>query len=628
MSPMPDEVRSREFSVTPQGFSPEEVRAFLNYVADDIEAGHEPAPAVSAFASPQVGERVNEILQTAQASADSLIKEAETYARGRRAEADDNAQAVKAEVEAYAATNRAEADTYAGETRAAADSEALRVREEADTYAHDTRAAAATDAQRVRDDADGYAAETRAAAESDAQRVRAEADSYSFETRVAAEADATAVGQRLELVEQDAEARRNQMQASLEARALAGDASRQAMLERLDAATDDLRRARDRFAERDAELMAILPADPTTAEFLSAEASTTAADGVVEPDAAVASLDEQPAWPAVTLDEPQAAETGQPQWGEEVTLVAGDAATGWDALPPPPVVDTPTWGEAAEPAAEATWADDGATWSATSTADAWAAAAAPVADDADETVQWADVAVGEVAEIPEAPDAGNTVETSELVEMSEVLEIETAGSGEGEAELSSWGHTTPTWDAETPNWGDATPAWSAPTDAAPEAAPAWDASAPEPQWQESPNWGVDTAAEPDAAAAEAAHLETDDAGLVDAEHPHLEPPTWGGSAPAEVSAWGTDGGSVEQDFWAGRPASAEPGDSTWHSPWSEATDDGRWVPPAPAAEDLANGDAEGADAFADAVPANGDEDPLAAMVREAVDRVIASDADK
>jgi hypothetical protein len=75
---------------------------------------------------------------------------------------------------------------------------------------------------------------------------------------------------------------------------------------------------------------------------------------------------------------------------------------------------------------------------------------------------------------------------------------------------------------------------------------------------------------------------------------------------------GGDGASVGEDFWAGQPATAETVES-WTASWSDAEEGERWVPPAAGAE------APSAD--------TADEDPLAAMVREAVDRVIAADTD-
>ena len=181
----PDEIRSQAFpQVKKGGVDGDTVKAFLSVLADDIgamrheleaaaravdearlevdnarteaerarkEAGAAEAAArqqaVSNAPAPQtfavVGNRVDEVLDAAQRSADAMVRDAEEWSANQRREADEYAMRVRAEVEEMRHATEDQATTYRDETL----SYATAVREQADADAAIIRAAAERDAQ-------------------------------------------------------------------------------------------------------------------------------------------------------------------------------------------------------------------------------------------------------------------------------------------------------------------------------------------------------------------------------------------------------------------------------------------------------------------------------------------------
>jgi DivIVA domain-containing protein len=110
------EIERREFTVVRKGYDPDEVRTFLQELA---EAGLRPSPVFE-----QLGESVADLLETAHRTAQSI----ESHARDDAERLVADAEAAKAEAEADAQRVRDEAETAAAERLA----EAERIRAEAD----------------------------------------------------------------------------------------------------------------------------------------------------------------------------------------------------------------------------------------------------------------------------------------------------------------------------------------------------------------------------------------------------------------------------------------------------------------------------------------------------------------
>ena len=129
MSMYADDISSREFITTSEGYDREEVRAFLEVVARDQEALRSELDALRAERADEgeVGSEIASVLDSA-----------------RRA-AEETTAAAKAEAEALLARVEADADRLRQATIEASD----RVREEADLYALQTRADADEHARRA-----------------------------------------------------------------------------------------------------------------------------------------------------------------------------------------------------------------------------------------------------------------------------------------------------------------------------------------------------------------------------------------------------------------------------------------------------------------------------------------------
>ncbi len=117
-----DSIRSREFSLVLRGFSPAEVRQYLDQVAQWIDAlkreivqlAGEPTTSQQAERGAvdiygDLGARMAEVLRSVDAQAQQLRHEVEEQARGRLEEARRQAEQVQAEAEAHAERIRREA---------------------------------------------------------------------------------------------------------------------------------------------------------------------------------------------------------------------------------------------------------------------------------------------------------------------------------------------------------------------------------------------------------------------------------------------------------------------------------------------------------------------------------------
>ena len=140
----PKQIRARQFARTRKGFDPDQVRAFLDEVATQMEQlqselrfAQEEGEAASRRAGPdpytQLGAHVAELVRDAEEHAERIRGEANQEAERVIGEA--GRQAEQAKQEAEAASNRAteEAAAHADGLRQQAEGDASRMREEAQT---------------------------------------------------------------------------------------------------------------------------------------------------------------------------------------------------------------------------------------------------------------------------------------------------------------------------------------------------------------------------------------------------------------------------------------------------------------------------------------------------------------
>ena len=151
----PEEVRNKEFSVTlRRGYEKDQVDEFLALLAEDYQnALSGSASSGDPFA--EMGQRVAEILRTAETAAADVRKQADEEGVTFRKRAADKALAIRRqgqeEAEKMVASARAEADTILSEAR----SLAARLKEEAEQTAQRVRQAAAEERDRLLGDAAG-----------------------------------------------------------------------------------------------------------------------------------------------------------------------------------------------------------------------------------------------------------------------------------------------------------------------------------------------------------------------------------------------------------------------------------------------------------------------------------------
>jgi DivIVA domain-containing protein len=160
----PKQIRARQFARVRRGFDPEQVRAFLDEVATQMEQAvselrfaQEEAEAAARRGSPdpytQLGSRVAELVRGAEEHAARVREEAQEQAQRQVSEADDHAERTKQEVEAHAKQVRSEAQAAAERVRSEAAAEADRTTQEASTEADRVRREAQDEAGRLREQA-------------------------------------------------------------------------------------------------------------------------------------------------------------------------------------------------------------------------------------------------------------------------------------------------------------------------------------------------------------------------------------------------------------------------------------------------------------------------------------------
>lgn len=149
----PEEVRNKEFSVTlRRGYEKEQVDDFMTLLADDYQSALNRSTSTGdPYAA--MGEKVAEILRSAEAAAADVRARADQEAATFRRRAADKALAIRKqgqdEAQQMVASARAEADTILSEARASA----ARTKEEAEQNAQRVRQAAAEARDRLLGDA-------------------------------------------------------------------------------------------------------------------------------------------------------------------------------------------------------------------------------------------------------------------------------------------------------------------------------------------------------------------------------------------------------------------------------------------------------------------------------------------
>jgi DivIVA domain-containing protein len=126
----PEEIENKEFLAALRGYDRDEVRAFLQDIADDYRAlmdmlqQRQPAPSPIKDPYDALGAELGQILKVARESGEKLRKKAEAETSTVVARAEQEAKAIRDSVEKAARKQREDADRYARETRSRADREA------------------------------------------------------------------------------------------------------------------------------------------------------------------------------------------------------------------------------------------------------------------------------------------------------------------------------------------------------------------------------------------------------------------------------------------------------------------------------------------------------------------------
>ena len=157
----PDVISGASFSSTLRGYDKDEVRAFLDDIAQRVTELQEEAEN----AHLSLGDRIGRLLQDAKDNADEIVERAQAEASQEREVAAADTKKVREEADAYSLDTRTQADEYARKTR-----------EDADAYSERTQQEATDEGTRVRAEADTDARSTRQAAEEDKARRIQEAD--------------------------------------------------------------------------------------------------------------------------------------------------------------------------------------------------------------------------------------------------------------------------------------------------------------------------------------------------------------------------------------------------------------------------------------------------------------------
>ena len=131
----PDQIRRREFVTIRRGYDPDQVRAYMDQLADQVdlmqslvrEARREAETAIRAVERPPVdpyeelGKRVGRVIREADVAAHEIVTEARQDAERMTSEARTDADRIRTDAQARAEETRASADAAVREARAEAD---------------------------------------------------------------------------------------------------------------------------------------------------------------------------------------------------------------------------------------------------------------------------------------------------------------------------------------------------------------------------------------------------------------------------------------------------------------------------------------------------------------------------
>ncbi|HAM03843.1 MAG TPA: hypothetical protein DCQ30_16700 [Acidimicrobiaceae bacterium] len=190
-----DEVTRRTFTTARKGFTPSEVRAFLDLVARELEAAgarerelrdalsdaqHRAANPVmdEATLTTALGQETAKVLRSAHDAAGAIMSKAETDAERIREEASGHVERLRAEAAGETERLRAEAAKDSEQLRSQAESAADEVRSQAESAAHELRTRTEQGAHELR---------TRAEEEATARLESAKADADTLLTQARAE---------------------------------------------------------------------------------------------------------------------------------------------------------------------------------------------------------------------------------------------------------------------------------------------------------------------------------------------------------------------------------------------------------------------------------------------------------
>jgi DivIVA domain-containing protein len=143
----PEDVREADFKVALRGYDREDVAAFLQDVAAEMETLKDS----SERAYQSLGEEIGGLLQQAKDSADKLVTDARTEAEAHLQAAANQAAGLTQEAEANALQSRQQTEAYSVQVREETEAYARQIREEAGAWAASARAEAEQDAaERIR----------------------------------------------------------------------------------------------------------------------------------------------------------------------------------------------------------------------------------------------------------------------------------------------------------------------------------------------------------------------------------------------------------------------------------------------------------------------------------------------
>ena len=143
----PDDISTREFVTSPDGYDRSEVKAYLQVLASEQHSLRQEVEALRAQRSddgPTVGDEVASVLTTARAAAEDAVRLATKEADELRGRAQDDSDRLRRATSEASQKVRAEADAYAEQVRGEAEAEARRLLDETNDRIEQLLAGAAT----------------------------------------------------------------------------------------------------------------------------------------------------------------------------------------------------------------------------------------------------------------------------------------------------------------------------------------------------------------------------------------------------------------------------------------------------------------------------------------------------